>query len=188
MVFYEDLIISKENLEEIDFREGEFYNCTFSNLDLSERDLREGTFENCSFKNVRLNNNKLDGVRFLGVVFLDSELISLNFTKINQFVIDINIENSYLKYCNFSDLNLGKMKIQSSSLIESICFQTNFEKGSFKGTDLNGTTFDRCNLEKVDFRGSENYTINLNENKIKGAIFSEDGLAGLLKNFEIKIK
>lgn len=68
----------------------------------------------------------------------------------------------------------------------------------FMNADLTGCTFANCNLHKTlfmdtkankaDFSTSYNYTIDPERNKLKKAVFSKEGLAGLLSKYEIIIK
>ena len=68
-----------------------------------------------------------------------------------------------------------------------------FTEANFKGTLLDNCDFSRaifknCNLEKVDFRSSFNYSIEPEENKIKKAKFSLNGIVGLLHKYDIDIE
>ena len=54
--------------------------------------------------------------------------------------------------------------------------------------DLTAAGFSNTNLEKADFRTSFNYGFDLDQNKIKNAKFSLDGIPGLLNKYKIKIE
>jgi uncharacterized protein YjbI with pentapeptide repeats len=68
----------------------------------------------------------------------------------------------------------------------------------FMGCDLTDVLFDNCNLRravfidtianKADFSTSYDYTFDPEKNKIKKAIFSTDGLKGLLEKYDIVVK
>jgi uncharacterized protein YjbI with pentapeptide repeats len=68
----------------------------------------------------------------------------------------------------------------------------------FMGSDLTEVLFDNCNLRrtvfintilnKADFYTSYDYTLDLEKNKAKKAIFSTDGLKGLLEKYDIVVK
>jgi hypothetical protein len=47
--------------------------------------------------------------------------------------------------------------------------------------------FANSNLEKTDFRTAMNYSIDLEENRVKKTRFSLTGLAGLLTKYDVKI-
>jgi uncharacterized protein YjbI with pentapeptide repeats len=68
----------------------------------------------------------------------------------------------------------------------------------FMASDLTEVLFDNCNLRravfidtianKADFSTSYDYTFDPEKNKIKKAIFSTDGLKGLLEKYDIVVK
>ncbi len=73
--------------------------------------------------------------------------------------------------------------------IEKITFSEHpLEQGEYENCDLQGASFDGSNLEKADFRTAINYTIDPIRNRIRKAKFSQLGLAGLLRNFDIEIE
>jgi uncharacterized protein YjbI with pentapeptide repeats len=51
-----------------------------------------------------------------------------------------------------------------------------------------GAVFSDSNLEKVDFRKSNFYSIDLEQNRVKKAKFSLHGLPGLLGKYNIEIE
>ncbi len=58
----------------------------------------------------------------------------------------------------------------------------------FRGSDLTGTTFHNCNLEKANFSNATQYNISPIDNHIKKAIFTLPDVVGLLNHFNITIK
>ena len=68
----------------------------------------------------------------------------------------------------------------------------------FMGSDLTEVLFDNCNLRhavfidtianKADFYTSYDYAFDPDKNKIKKAIFSTEGLKGLLQKYDIIVK
>lgn len=53
---------------------------------------------------------------------------------------------------------------------------------------LEKTVFIDTILHKTDFYTSYGYTIDLEKNKVKKALFSTDGLKGLLEKYDLVIK
>jgi uncharacterized protein YjbI with pentapeptide repeats len=68
----------------------------------------------------------------------------------------------------------------------------------FMSSDLTEVLFDNCNLRrtvfidtianKADFSTSYDYAFDPEKNKIKKAIFSMEGLKGLLEKYDIVVK
>jgi uncharacterized protein YjbI with pentapeptide repeats len=75
--------------------------------------------------------------------------------------------NCLLKECDFSEADL--------------------READFDSSDLSDATFDQTLLEKADFTSAIGFRIQPDQNRIKGAMFSRDNLAGLLMQYEIKI-
>ena len=68
----------------------------------------------------------------------------------------------------------------------------------FMSSDLTEVLFDNCNLRKAvfidtiankaDFYTSYDYSIDPEKNKLKKAVFSTDGLKGLLEKYDLVVK
>jgi uncharacterized protein YjbI with pentapeptide repeats len=65
--------------------------------------------------------------------------------------------------------------------------QTELSGSTFSNCDLSGAVFENANLQKVDFRTSDNFTIDLEKNRVAKARFSQDGLKGLLSKYDLII-
>ena len=65
--------------------------------------------------------------------------------------------------------------------------EANLTQAWFKDCELANTVFDNTNLEKANFTTASNYSIHPIANNIKKASFSQEGIAGLLDNFDIVI-
>jgi len=66
--------------------------------------------------------------------------------------------------------------------------QADLTEAVFEQCDLLGAVFDFTTLVKTDFRTSFNYSIHPENNKIKKARFSREGIAGLLDRYDIIIE
>jgi fluoroquinolone resistance protein len=84
-------------------------------------------------------------------------------------------------------MKLEKMVFAGCSLLEVDFAEADLGGAGFDQCGLAGAMFDRTNLEKADFRGAVNYSIDPTTNKIKKARFSLDGVAGLLDKYDIEI-
>ena len=98
-----------------------------------------------------------------------------------------NFKKSFLRYCNFSDLNLKKAVFKECKINECNFIDTCLVEADFSDTDLQDTVFHNCDLSKANFSGATNYVINPQVNKVKNAKFSFPEVTGLLKGLEIKI-
>jgi len=108
----------------------------------------------------------------------------------DQVIYEFHFKDCLLDYAKFYALKLRKMQFINCSMIAV----------DFMGCDLTEVLFDNCNLRlrravfidtianKADFSTSYDYTFDPEKNKIKKAVFSMDGLKGLLEKYDIVVK
>jgi uncharacterized protein YjbI with pentapeptide repeats len=85
-------------------------------------------------------------------------------------------------------VRLKKTSFVKCSLKESSFAEADLTEANFSEADLLSAAFDRTNLEKADFRDALNYSIDPENNRMKKAKFSADGIAGLLDKYQIDIR
>ena len=84
------------------------------------------------------------------------------------------------------------MKLHRTSFADSQLKGVDFTEADlrnalFRGCDLLNATFEHTNLEYADLRTSLNYSMDPENNRLKGAIFSVPGVLGLLDKYQIEI-
>jgi uncharacterized protein YjbI with pentapeptide repeats len=114
-------------------------------------------------------------------------MLGLHFENCNKFGLSVSFDN-----CNLSHSSFYQLKLKMTTFKNS-----NFHEVDFTECDLTGSVFDSCDfmkatfensiIEKADFRTSFNYSIDPEKNRIKKAIFSLTGIAGLLDKYDIEI-
>lgn len=185
--YFEDEIFESRSFELSELKSMVFVNCRFVACNLSDRQVLSSRFEDCIFEGCNLSMTKFPDTQMGGVRFENSKLTGANFKDCSDFLFSVSFRRSILDYAVFEK---RKMK------------QTRFEQCSMKGTDLAladlpEAVFDRCdltdavfystNLKAADFSTSYGYTIDPNENSVKNAQFSLDGLPGLLAKYNLVI-
>jgi fluoroquinolone resistance protein len=173
---------TKEALEKGEYESYVFNQCNFSGLDLSGF-----SFENCSFISCDLSNVKVFKAGFQQVTFKDCKILGVHFHTCNPFLLEFSFDSCQLDYCSFFNLQIKKTSFHSCRMREASFTQADVSGGSFRDSDLTGVIFDRTILEKADFRNAQNFSIDPELNRIKGAFFDLDGLPGLLGKYGIKI-
>lgn len=83
---------------------------------------------------------------------------------------------------------MKKTKFEQCSLKGSDFTRADLSDAEFKRCDLAGTIFFGTNLKAADLTSSYSYIIHPDENNIKNARFSLDGLPGLLAKHNIIIE
>ena len=166
---------------------GEYEDCSFVNCNFSQIDLSNFIFINCHFIGSNLSLVKLINTVFREVVFKECKMIGLFFDAVNPFGLSCSFDT-----CNISNSSFYKVKLKSTKFSNSILGDVDFTESDLSGSvlqncDLTNALFDQSNLEKVDFRSSFNYAIDLDRNKMKKSQHSLQSIHGLLYKHDIII-
>jgi uncharacterized protein YjbI with pentapeptide repeats len=166
----------------------DFENCTFYNCDFRNCTFQTVAFIDCNFFDCNFQETKVNYVSLRGVFFTRCNFTSVNFAMTDQVIYEFHFKDCLLDYSKFYALKLKKMQFINCSMISV----------DFMGSDLTEVLFDNCNLRravfintianKADFSTSYDYAFDPDKNKIKKAIFSTDGLKGLLEKYDLVIK
>lgn len=179
----------------------------FNSIDYSEQKLNKKEYEYCTFRNCEFSKAKIFNSRFLETEFIDCnfsnanlsqssfqkvsfnncKMLGLKFDECNQFNFAAFFENCQLNHCSFYQMNLNRTKFNKSQLIGVDFIEANLKTTKINHCDLLNARFENTNLEKADFSGSFNYSIDPELNRVKGARFSFPEVIGLLDKFDIKI-
>ncbi|MDQ7948789.1 MAG: pentapeptide repeat-containing protein [Pedobacter sp.] len=173
---------------EIGTKESQFDGCTFKNCDLTAVSFFGCDFLNCSFLNCNLSMVKFANNGFDQVHFAHCKMMGVDFSPAKDFLFHIDFTDCILDYAGFMKKKNRKALFTSCSL-----------KGTeFSGADLTESRFERCDLINavfietvlagVDFSSSFNFNIDPEQNILKKAKFSPDGLIGLLHKYGIIVE
>ncbi|MCF6129467.1 pentapeptide repeat-containing protein [Flavobacterium sp. AS60] len=173
---------------EADIKYKEYENCTFHNCDFTDCTFQSVAFIDCNFFDCNFNDTKINYVSLRGVQFTKCNFTNVNFAMTDQVIYEFNFKDCLLDYAKFYALKLKKMQFINCSMISV----------DFMASDLTEAVFDNCNLRravfidtianKTDFYTSYDYIIDPEKNKLKKAVFSTDGLKGLLEKYNLVIK
>jgi uncharacterized protein YjbI with pentapeptide repeats len=185
--------IADQKIEDVYFLEAdikykEYENCTFHHCDFTECTFQSVFFIDCTFFDCNFKDTKVNYLSLRGVQFNRCDFTAVNFAMTDQVIFEFHFKDCLLDYAKFYALKLKKMQFINCSMIAV----------DFMGSDLTEALFDNCNLRravfidtiahKADFYTSYDYTIDPEKNKLKKAIFSSDGLKGLLEKYDIIVK
>jgi fluoroquinolone resistance protein len=165
----------------------EFQSCMFKKCDLSNTDLSHNKFLDCVFEDCNLSMVALDGSTLNEVAFVNCKMLGINFSSSISFLFSVKFDACILDYSSFMNRKMLKTPFLKSSLKEVTFSQANLAGSSFDGSNLMGAVFNRTDLSTVSFVNAYNYNIEPELNTLKNAVFSSQGLAGLLSSYQIKI-
>lgn len=187
MIYKDEETFDKINFTETPFETGEYDRCTFVNCDLSHVDLSDCKFDECTFIKCNLSVVKLKLTALREVNFKDCKLLGLRFDDCNEFGLSVSFDTCVLNLSSFYKTRMIKTIFKNCQLKETDFTECDLTSAVFDNCDLSSATFDHSNIEKADFRTSYNYSIDLENNKIKKAKFSYSGILGLLDKYDIEI-
>lgn len=178
----------KEAFKTEDIMYTDFENCFFDGCDFTTCNFTGVVFIDCIFKDCNFASAKIHYVALRGAAFTACDFTDVNFAMVNPLLFDISFTDCVLDYAKFYTLKLSRTVFTNCSIVAS----------DFMASDLTDAIFDHCNLHKTvfidtiankaDFTTSFNFTIDPEKNKLKKAMFSKDGLIGLLAKHEIIVK
>jgi uncharacterized protein YjbI with pentapeptide repeats len=189
---HSDYIVDQEFkdqvFDDINTRFKDFENCVFINCDFRTCTFQSVTFIDSNFLDCNFMQTKINYISLRGVFFTKCNFTGVNFAMTDQVIYEFHFKDCLLDYAQFYALKLKKMQFINCSMISV----------DFMGSDLTEVLFDNCNLRKAvfmdtiankaDFYTSYDYTIDPDKNKIKKAVFSVNGLKGLLDKYDIVVK
>jgi uncharacterized protein YjbI with pentapeptide repeats len=144
-----------------------FEDCTFRDCDFTGATLGETAFQDCTFEECKLSGLRWDEVRALNFAcsFLRSNL---------SFSVFAGRD---LTRCKFKDC-----KLEEADLERAVC-----DGLAFDGCQLSGAQWSGASCLKSDFRASQGLTFDPNRVRLKGALFTTEGLRGLVAHHGITV-
>jgi uncharacterized protein YjbI with pentapeptide repeats len=107
---------------------------------------------------------------------------------IDQTIFEFSFTDCNLEFAQFYGLKLKKQVFSNCSLISADFMEADLSMAMFDNCNLHRTFFEKANAEGADFYTSYNYDIDPESTRIKKAIFSAQGLAGLLTKHQLVLK
>ena len=139
----------------------------------------------------RIENNvihKFVNTGLQTVSFINCKILGVNFTKCKDFLLSFSFEKCSLDYATFYEKKIIKTTFKNCTIKEVDFSFANLTFSEFINCDLSRSIFHHTILEKVDFLTAVNYSIDLEQNKVKKAKFSTSGIIGLLDKYQIIIE
>ena len=185
---FENEKIENKQWKEAKLNDYEFEDCIFVNCDFSGASVLSSSFIDCQFRNCNLALANLGNTILNGAQFYNCKVMGVKFNLCNDFIFDVYFENSILDYSSFEGRKMLKTIFKNCSLKGVDFINSQLKQAKFIDCNLDEAAFLGTNLQETDFTSSYNYTINLQDNFVKKTRFAKEGLAGLLRNFDIIIE
>jgi uncharacterized protein YjbI with pentapeptide repeats len=173
-------------VDEVNFKE--FECCTFNQCTFSACNFMDVTFIDCVFNDCIFNEGKINHVALRTVTFNRCEIKDVNFAMCNKLIFEVRFNDCDLDFSKFYTLKIKGTPFINCSLIAVDFMATDLTEVLFENCDLYRAEFAKAIANKANFKSSYNYTIDPKTTKLKKAIFSLEGLKGLLYKHEIIVK
>lgn len=115
-----------------------------------------------------------------GGVYKDCKMLGLHFENCDQLGLAVSFENCQLDHSSFYQMKLNHTTFLNTSLREVDFTETGLKNALLDQCDLLNAIFDNTNLEKADLSSAFNYSIDPENNRIRGAKFSLPSVVGLI--------
>lgn len=188
---YFETSFDKYKLQCLEVSDSEFEECEFNDCDFSQGIFTRCKFINCSFNRCNLSLIKIPYSSFFEVDFTDSKLVGVDWTTaywpIFRTCSELKFTRCILNDSSFFGLSLNALKIEECKLHEVDFREGDFTNSSMLYCDFTHSLFMRTNLHNVDFTESNNFTINVLDNKISKATFSRYYALCLLESLDINL-
>ncbi|MBW4361524.1 pentapeptide repeat-containing protein [Flavobacterium taihuense] len=170
-------------VDQVNFKE--FECCTFNHCTFSACNFIDVTFIDCVFNECIFSEAKINHVALRTATFNRCEIKDVNFAMCNKLIFEVRFNNCVLDFSKFYTLKIKGTPFINCSLIAVDFMATDLTEVLFENCDLYRAEFAKATANKADFKTSYNYTIDPKTTKLKKAIFSLEGLKGLLYKHEI---
>jgi len=185
--FIDEQVFEKKDFTKSPLEKGIYELCTFNNCDFSNSDLSKNQFVECEFHDCNLSSSNLFETGFQEVLFKGCKLMGLHFEKCSEFAFAIKVTHCQLNHSSFYKLKLSKTVFTTSNLEEVDFSECDLSHVIFNDCDMLNAVFEHSILEKSDFKSAYNFTIDPENNRMKGAKFSLKTVKGLLNKYNISI-
>ncbi len=187
-----DTKFSDLNLEKVEWHGKIFENCQFEKINFHEAIFSRCIFTDCEFKLCNLSALNLKYSAFRGASFESCKLMGINWTQAQWPQINlaspIEFYKSNISYSSFYELELSEIIIEDCKAHDVDFRGANLSSSSLILTDFENSMFQHTNLQKSDFSEAIHYQINPLENNISKAKFSMPDAMALLQSFGIELQ
>lgn len=186
--YTEQQLFSRQDYSETPLAKGEYENCLFRECNFSGSDLTDIRFTDCTFVGCDLSNVKVLKTAFNETVFKDSKLLGFHFRNCNQIGLTVRFENCQLDHSSFYQVKLNHSVFLNCSLREVDFTESDLRNTILDHCDLLGATFEHTNLERANLSTAINYSIDPENNPVRGAKFALPSVVGLLYKYQIEVQ
>lgn len=183
----ENLQFEGNNFQQSELEKGVYEECRFISCNFSESNLKKYVFIDCIFEKCNLSNSILTKTSFQGCEFRSCKMVGVRFDHCTPLLLSFSFDSCMLNLSSFYGLKIPGTNFMKCNLQEADFTGCSLVGSNFQHTDLYRAIFHNTILEECDLRSAENYSIDPEENSIRRAKFSLEGIPGLLIKYTLQI-
>ena len=183
--YFLDIEYNDYTYVEKDINLKEFECCTFTTCDFSQCNFIGVVFIDCTFNECIFSGAKINHVALRSVFFSRCKIVEVNFAMCDKLIFEVHFKECVLDFSKFYTLKIKGTTFVDCSSIAVHFMSTDLTGVVFDNCDLYRSEFSKANANKANFKTSYNYTIDPTTTKIKKAVFSLNGVKGLLYKHDI---
>lgn len=176
VMIYENEIFENIQLENDCMEEKVFSDCTFYKCRVYESDIVHCSFHGCIFKSCTILNNNFKFTDAVDNRFQDCSIVGLAWNDVereNNIMLPFSaFEDCTLKHNLFIGFKMKKFDFTDCDLLGSTFQQCDLKDSCFQRAGLKDVNFQQNDLRGADFRDALEYSISLENNRLKKAKFS----------------
>jgi len=130
---------------------------------------------------------KLAASQMKSAIFSRCKILGVNFGDCSDSLFSVSFDSSILDFASFAGKKMLKTSFKNSSLRNADFSECDLSGSLFMNCDLDNAVFNKTILKEADFRTAINFNIDPENNNIRKAKFSLNGLAGLLNKYNLTI-
>lgn len=189
--------VSNQVVEELRLEDGTlsdmtYSECTLRKWSLAKVVMRNVAFVNCTFDACSFRNVAFRGCSMLNGVFRDCTLLGLDWSEMRRHGARLSMiaamRRCGIRYNTFINVKMARIDFEESILHDCFFQECALKLAVFKGTDFRDTIFQNCDLSGADFRDAHGYAIDIRNNVVTKARFSQPDVIGLLCGMDIFIE
>lgn len=183
---FRELDLAGQCLSGVEFEDCRFFQCNFSETHFERCNFVDCEFENCDLNLLNLGYSKLSEV-----VFRSCKLRGVDWGRVSWprvlFSSPVEFSECLLDDSSFYGLALPDLTLEGCRLCRVDFREADLSGANLQGADLSKAQFSKTVLAKADFRGAENYSIDIFSNRIGAAKFSRYEAMSLLDSLDIEL-
>ncbi len=177
----------KQDFTQTKLPKGDYEECSFVDCLFSKGFLDNQNFVDCTFDGCDLTNTNIAHTIFNGATFKSCKMVGVQFGTCNQLLLTLHFLDCNLSVASFIGMNLPQIQFMDCRLHQTDFTDTQLTMAKFPNCDFDNAIFENTDLSGADLSTAFGFNIDPTINQLRKTRFSQEGLIGLLKKYDIVV-